>query len=131
MLLEVGVKAVIKNTAGKYLLLLRAKPYPGNDKCRWDIPGGRINPGEELEKALGREIKEETGLRMAGKPQIIYAQDILRIEGTHTVRLTYIAKAAGKVKLDPKEHQDFGWFTLEEAKKLYHDTYLTPVLELV
>lgn len=131
MVLEVGVKAVIKNSEGLYLLLLRAKPYPGNDKCRWDIPGGRINPGEELERALSREIKEETGLRLAGKPRIIYAQDILRVSGKHTVRLTYLVEAKGKVKLDPLEHQDYRWFSLREIKKLYFDSYLSPVLKLL
>lgn len=125
------MKAVIKNSSGKYLLLLRAKPYPGLSKCHWDVPGGRINIGEELEIALEREIKEETGLRLTGKPKIIYAQDILRVEGRHTVRLTYIAEAKGIVKLDPNEHQNYGWFTLEEINKLYYDGYLTPVLKLL
>lgn len=41
ILLKAGVKAIIKNSSAKYLLLLRAKPYPGNDKCKWDIPGMR------------------------------------------------------------------------------------------
>lgn len=131
MILQVGVKAFIKNSEGLYLLLLRAKPYEGNTKCRWDIPGGRINTGEELHKALAREIKEETGLNLKGVSQVIYAQDILRTAGKHIVRLTYTAKATGKVKLDPKEHSDFGWFTLDEIKKLYHDTYLIPVLRLL
>ena len=131
MILEVGVKALIKNTAGKYLLLLRAAPYPGDDKCRWDVPGGRINPGEELVIALKREIEEETGLIMVDSPQIIYAQDILRVIGKHTVRLTYIAKVKGKVRLDPVEHQDYVWFSIGEIKKMNYDKYLTPVLKLV
>ena len=131
MLLEVGVKAVIKNSNGLYLLLLRAKPYHGENKCKWDIPGGRINPGEELEKALAREITEETGLKMVGKPHIIYAQDILRVVGKHTVRLTYLVKVKGKVKIDPLEHKDYGWFSIGEIKKMNYDKYLAPVLKLV
>ncbi len=58
--LEIGVKAFIQNSEEKYLLLKRSNPYPGEDFCRWDIPGGRINAGEKLEEALAREIKEET-----------------------------------------------------------------------
>jgi ADP-ribose pyrophosphatase YjhB (NUDIX family) len=130
-ILMVGVKAFIKNSSGKYLLLLRSEPYEGNTECKWDVPGGRIHIVEELNVALAREIKEETALVMKGTPQIIYAQDILRTPGRHVVRLTYTAKATGKIKLDPKEHQDFGWYTIEEIKKMYHDTYLDPVLKII
>ncbi len=130
-ILMVGVKAFIKNSSGKYLLLLRSEPYEGNTECRWDVPGGRINLGEELSVALAREIIEETALIMKGTPQIIYAQDILRTPGRHVVRLTYTVKATGKVKLDLKEHQDFGWYTIKEIKKMYHDIYLDPVLKLL
>lgn len=129
-ILQVGVKAIIQNSEGKYLLLLRAEPFRGDSKCKWDIPGGRINTGEELHTALAREIAEETGLILMGSPELLIAQDIISGD-KHVVRLTYRAKAAGQIVLDPKEHTDFGWYTLEEAKKLYHDSYLTPVFPLL
>ena len=131
MELQVGVKAFIKNRQGKYLMLKRTEPYHPNDAPKWDIPGGRINPGEELMIALAREIKEETGMTLKGTPQIMAAQDILRTPGRHVVRLTYTAQAAGKITLDPKEHTEFGWFTLPEINKLYKDSYLTPVLKQI
>jgi 8-oxo-dGTP diphosphatase len=129
--LEVGVKVILKNSQGKYLLLKRVKPYSGETEPRWDIPGGRIIPGEELYDALSREVKEETGLRLKSKLKVIAAQDILRVEGKHTVRITYSAHASGRVTLDPKEHTEFGWFTISQIKKLYHDIYLDPVLKLL
>ena len=129
--LQIGVKAFIKNRAGKYLMLLRAKPYEGETKCKWDIPGGRIKLRETLGDALAREVKEETGMKLSGIPKIIYAQDILRSEKKHVVRLTYIAKASGNIKLEAAVHSEYAWFTLREIKKLYHDSYLTPVLGLL
>ncbi len=130
MLLQVGVKALIQNNEGKYLLLLRAEPFSGDSKCKWDIPGGRINTGEELHTALAREIFEETSMTLTGTPELLIAQDIIRGD-KHVVRLTYKAKASGEIALDPKEHTDFGWYTLEEAKALYHDSYLTPTFALL
>jgi len=113
----VGVKALLRRKDGKYLLVKRsAKKYAGADGV-WDIVGGRIEPGISLEENLAREIKEETGLKLAGRPKLVAAQDILRVPGKHVVRLTYAAKIKGTMKLDPAEAEDAGWFTWREIKK--------------
>ena len=128
--LQVGVKCFIKNDAGKYLLLQRAKPYLDYDKdFKWDIPGGRLNAGEPHLEALRREIKEETDMTLTGVERIIGSQDILRNPELHVVRLTFIASATGDIKLDPKEHRDFGWFTLEEILQMNIDHFLEPILK--
>jgi ADP-ribose pyrophosphatase YjhB (NUDIX family) len=50
---------VIKDGAGRLLLILRGhEPSIG----LWSIPGGRIEPGETDERAVVREVLEETGL---------------------------------------------------------------------
>ena len=129
--LEVGVKAFITNSDGKYLVLKKAKPYHGLTECMWDIPGGRINPGEPLAEALAREIKEETQMEMTGTPEVIFAQDILRVEGRHVVRLTYLTDAKGDIILDGKEHTESKWVDISELVSLYHDKYLDPVIPLL
>ena len=129
MELQVGVKALIKDEQGRFLLLRRSQPYEGESEPRWDIPGGRINVGEPILQALAREIKEETGLTMQGEPRIVYAQDILRVAGRHVVRLTFETGAEGEVALDPKEHSAHQWVSLEKIQGIYHDLYLDPVLK--
>jgi ADP-ribose pyrophosphatase YjhB (NUDIX family) len=54
----VGVGAVVVH-AGKVLLVKRGKPPL---RGRWTVPGGTVELGETLERALVREIFEETGL---------------------------------------------------------------------
>ncbi len=130
MELQVGVKAFIKNSKGQYLLLKRCSPYSGETECRWDIPGGRINPGEPLDEALAREIKEETNLVMKDPPEILYAQDILRVEGKHVVRLTFEVSAKGEVLLSD-EHTEYKWMSKFQMRKTFHDLYLTPVINLL
>ncbi len=53
---------VVGDAHGRVLLVLRARaPEAG----RWSIPGGRLEPGESLAEAAGREVLEETGLVVA------------------------------------------------------------------
>lgn len=66
--LQVGVKILLKNLDGKYLLLRRnPKKYP-EVGAQWDIVGGRIHPGQTLLENLKREIKEETQLILKKEP---------------------------------------------------------------
>ena len=44
------------------LALVRQYREPVGEET-WELPGGTIMPGEELETAAQRELKEETGLR--------------------------------------------------------------------
>jgi 8-oxo-dGTP diphosphatase len=128
MELQVGVKILLKNKEGKYLLLRRSsEKYPETGE-QWDMVGGRINPGVVLMENLMREVREESGLVLKGDPKLIAAQDILRVPGRHVVRLTYVGEADGEIKLSD-EHNAFQWFTGEDIKALpKSDTYLLELL---
>jgi len=118
MILQVGVKALLKNKEGKYLLLERSlKKYP-EIKGRWDIVGGRINPGDTLIDSLKREIKEETNLDLEKTPRLIAAQDIIVGDEKHVVRLTYMVEIDGEPTLDTEENENFKWLTLDEIKAI-------------
>jgi len=56
----VGVGAVILD--GDQILLEKRKNSPG--KGKWAVPGGLVELGEEVEQAVIREVKEETGLEV-------------------------------------------------------------------
>lgn len=128
MELQVGVKILLKNKDGKYLVICRsAEKYPEMGP-KWGIAGGRINLGFSLMENLAREVLEETGLEITGEPKLITAQDILKIAGKHIVRLTYLGFADGEVKLSD-EHTEYKWLSLEEISKLEPiDKYFKEVL---
>lgn len=132
MVLQVGVKVALKNREGKYLLLKRSpEKYPEVHRFGdvWDIVGGRIEIGTPLLENLKREVKEETGFELQSEPQLIAAQDILRLAEKHVVRLTYVAEVDGTPQLD-EDHSEFGWFTIEEMKHMKDlDIYFTEVLK--
>jgi 8-oxo-dGTP diphosphatase len=125
--LQVGVKILIKNSEDKYLLLRRSpEKYPETQK--WDIPGGRINPGTTLMENLTREVREETALEVLGTPRFIAAQDILKVAEKHVVRLTYVGQARGTIQLSD-EHIEYKWFTLDEMHALeLLDSYVKTLL---
>lgn len=113
--LQVGVKILLKNKEGKFLLVRRnPKKYPETEPS-WDIVGGRINTGMSLIDNLRREVEEETKLTITSEPVLVAAQDILRVPGRHVVRLTYQGTTEGTPKLD-SENLEYGWFSKEDIE---------------
>jgi ADP-ribose pyrophosphatase YjhB (NUDIX family)/Holliday junction resolvase-like predicted endonuclease len=119
MTFQVGVKALLADGMGKFLLLKRAPArYPEVNTELWDIVGGRIDPGIDLSENLNREIVEETGLKIIGVPKLVAAQDVVVTDDRHIVRLTYLAQANGnRVKLSG-EHISYRWLALDEISAL-------------
>ncbi|OGG69352.1 hypothetical protein A3C20_02785 [Candidatus Kaiserbacteria bacterium RIFCSPHIGHO2_02_FULL_55_25] len=127
MELQVGVKVLLKNPEGKFLLMRRSA-YEERGVGKWDIAGGRIEKGIQLMENLRREVAEETGLQIVGEPTLLAAQDIIWPD-RHVVRITYIAEANGEPKLS-KEHDEYWWFTYEEMKTLDKmDDYVKKLLD--
>ena len=71
---RIAGKAVIVHD-GKVLILREASQYTdGTHSGQYDFPGGRVEPGEHIDTALIREVKEECGLDVEiGKP--IFVRD--------------------------------------------------------
>ena len=55
------VRGILHNEKNE-ILLLKRHPKSRTNPNKWELPGGKVNPGEFFDEALVREFKEETGL---------------------------------------------------------------------
>ncbi len=86
--LTIGVRAVVRNDDGKFLLV-RHTYTPG-----WHFPGGGVERNETIEYALGKELFQETGLRLKGRPVLHGAFFNADVSSRDHV-LTYICEVEG------------------------------------
>ncbi|MGV8172206.1 MAG: NUDIX hydrolase [Candidatus Woesearchaeota archaeon] len=109
----IAVKAVIKK-GDKYLVIKKSK---GENIApdSFDIPGGRLEFNEEPEKALIREVKEETKLSIKIKMPI-NVWTFNPEKDFQLVGVTYVCEyVSGNVKLSG-EHKSFEWLSIKELK---------------
>ncbi|HET8705250.1 MAG TPA: NUDIX domain-containing protein [Pseudomonadales bacterium] len=59
-------------TCGGHVLLIQRDQFPGEGL--WAMPGGFIDPSEAVEKAVLRELEEETGLVLGDYPYRLIAE---------------------------------------------------------
>lgn len=126
---------------GKKVLLTKrhAPDFPAWHN-KWQIAGGGLEFGEKMEDAVLREMKEE----LAVKASIIYPYPIVKTNiwyadesdekmDTQVILITYLVSIADQVPdltQDPDwETSDWGWFTLEEARKLDFLPLTGPIIE--
>jgi 8-oxo-dGTP diphosphatase len=78
--LVVGAAVVRSGT-----LLAARRTTPAEAAGRWELPGGKVEPGESPETALVREIAEELGCRISVESWL---------PGEHPIGTTHVLRAA-------------------------------------
>ena len=73
-LCRISLKCLIRNDIGEVLVVKET----GRDW--WDLPGGGMDHGEDLEAAIAREMKEEVNLKGALTHKVIYVDEPAYLE---------------------------------------------------
>lgn len=126
--IAVAVIIIIKKD-NKYLLTFRDeddRAAGGSQYNRkWNFPGGGLEFGETPEQTAIREAKEELGLDIISLRLLpkIFTAVRKNWQGIFLCYSCELKNPQQKIILD-QETSDYGWFTLEEIKKL-KTLYLT------
>ncbi len=96
---------------GEYCLLGRQKIWP---KGMYSTIAGFVEPGESIEDAVIREVKEETGVIV----EKLEYQDSQPWLFPSSLMLGFTATAKGnEIKIDKNELEDARWFSRKEIKE--------------
>jgi ADP-ribose pyrophosphatase YjhB (NUDIX family) len=112
------VLAVIQD-AGRILLVQESKPEIAGT---WNLPGGKVEPGEPLVDAVLREVQEEAGIAIQLNG-LLFVDQVMGggVTGTES-RMRFVfqaAPASDALKAQPDEHSMCAaWFTPAEVPAL-------------
>jgi 8-oxo-dGTP pyrophosphatase MutT (NUDIX family) len=114
---KASVTAVVLNEARDQVLLIWRHRFITNS-WGWEVPAGWVDPGEDSETAIRREIEEETGYRVGHvEPMISYNA----LSGISTMRFTaYLAIGSSRAgrPADRTETSRVEWHPLAEIPTL-------------
>lgn len=114
---EVVGSAIIENNNGEILLV--KSPKWSN---KWIMPGGHIEPGEHISRALEREAEEETGLKLKSVEIISFGELIgskYFHRPAHFIYFDLLCKLeSNNIKLDNNELIEYKWVKANDALKM-------------
>lgn len=112
----VGVGAMIFNGRRELLLTKRGQACKNERGC-WEVPGGSIEFGETMAKAVVREAKEELGVDIIVEHQLLAIDHFIPDEDQHWVTTPFLVRIKhGQTPkiLEPEKCDAIGWFPLDD-----------------
>jgi len=114
-----SIRAIIRK-GNEYLLVQRA----ANDTFepnKFEFPGGKVDPGEDLNESLYREIYEETGLMITILEPLFYWDEAsIKKEYTDFRHVSIFFECSVPINAKVKtsfEHDQYMWQTLDGISK--------------
>ena len=116
---RIAVSAILRRD-DRFLLVQRGQ---GQSEGLYAFPGGKVEPGEQLEEAAIRELEEETGIRGHDarffRLYDLIARDADGLLESHYVLAVHLVEAEdGQQAVAADDAVAAGWFTIDEIRTL-------------
>lgn len=109
----IPVASCILKHDGRFLVMLRRYP-PGDG--RWALPAGHVEPGENAEECICREVLEETGL-VLDRMSLRFLRTFGKINdaGQSFLSVVFTADAPSDIVTLDHENLDYVWVPFENG----------------
>jgi 8-oxo-dGTP diphosphatase len=97
-----------------HTLLVAQRARPAELAGRWELPGGKVGPGETDAAALARELAEELGIEVSVGPRL--GSDVA-LSDTTTLRAYLVTQTCGGVAR-AHDHRALHWAAAAELERL-------------
>lgn len=112
------------------ILLLKIRSRSAHDAGKWEIPGGKVKKCEFFDESLKREYLEETGLEI----DVDSLYNVVRNDYTacktsekvKSIQLIMKVTCESDEVIISEEHDDYGWFSMDEVNDMIAEELLTP-----
>lgn len=106
----IGVGGFVLNEKNEMLVI-----QEGYGKAAWKLPGGTVDPGEELPNAVIREVYEETGISTEFVSIACFRHlHHFRFDRSDIYFVCHLRPLTTEIKMDPKEIAACRWMPVEE-----------------
>jgi 8-oxo-dGTP diphosphatase len=122
--IKVSVDAVVfsyEQESGVSVLLIKRKNQPFQKM--WALPGGLVVTGESLDKAVKRELKEESGIDLSYLEQLYTFGNPARDPRNHAISVSYfgLVNPRGLRLVAQTDAEDAAWFNIKRLPRLAFD----------
>jgi mutator protein MutT len=89
-----------------------------NERGEWELPGGRLEPGETPESCLAREVSEELGITVEVGPLLdCWVYEVLPQRAVVIVTYGLCRRDNGDLRVS-EEHCQIGLFSVDEIDRI-------------
>jgi 8-oxo-dGTP diphosphatase len=109
-IIDTGSAADVETSSGALRVLVAQRSYPVELAGRWELPGGKVEPGETEPAALRRECHEELGVELDIGDRV--GHDVATTGLTGILRVYWASIRSGVPVA--VEHREIRWLTGDE-----------------